>query len=177
MNKTNLKLFLDLLLWKGWGGGGTQWPSLFNIWKSNQIRKETKLKLFKNNLLWVLLYCCEYCQITKAPFKCLWTNVWQEKISNIELFRRIAMDKTELIIRGRKWRLIGYIHADKRNNSILKEALEWNSKERLRKWRPNKTWRWSPRGKKWATINMDAKNRIGWKHDIYSHVFQPERRG
>ena len=73
--------------------------SLRNIWKSNIYSLKTKLRLFHNNVISVLLYGCQSWRVSKDDMnkldvfqtKCLrrTCNIfWRNKISNEDLYRK-----------------------------------------------------------------------------------------
>ncbi len=91
------------------------------IWNSNNIKRQTKLKLYKTLVLAVLLYGCETWKMTKGyegkinvfQTKCLRRIMkirWQDHISNSELLTRTGMRQQLLNteIKRRRWKFIGH---------------------------------------------------------------------
>ena len=81
--------------------------ALNNIWKTNKISKRSKIRLFKSNVLSVLLYAAESWKVTKSicqmlevfQNKCLRKIMriyWPNKISNTDLHERTGMQPISL---------------------------------------------------------------------------------
>ena len=89
--------------------------ALNNIWKSKQITKKNKLRLFNSNVKSVLMYGSETWRYTKTNMKRIQTFIntclrkifeikWPDTISNSELWQRANQAISEQEIRQRKWR-------------------------------------------------------------------------
>ena len=156
--------------------------SLQNVWKSKRIQKNTKLKLFKSNVLSVLLYGCESWKVTKTVThklqvfinKCLRKILgiyWPATINNSELWKSATTQSVDIIIRERKWKWLGHT-LRKPNHNIAKEALEWNPQGKRKRGRPPTTWRRSvlkeaeTAGKTWEEIKKGAQNRVRWRQFV-----------
>ena len=104
--------------------------------RSNKYSRKTKPRIFKNNVLSVLLYGSECWRMTATDIskletfqnKCLrqickifYPNI----ISNRDLLDLTKIDKLEIQIKKRRHRLIGHIMR-MQNQNIPKVALKWN---------------------------------------------------
>ena len=89
--------------------------ALKNIWKTNRISNRTKIRLFKSNVLSVLLYATESWKVTKSicqmlevfQNKCLRKILriyWPSKISNTDLHERTGMQPISLEVKRRRWK-------------------------------------------------------------------------
>ena len=114
--------------------------NLNKIWNSGNISCKTKLRLFKSNVLSVLLYGSETWFLNKDleyklqvfVNKCLCRILkifWPNTITNLELWRRTDMKAIGNIIKKRRWKWLG--HTLRRDNEeITKQALRWNPQGR-----------------------------------------------
>ena len=95
--------------------------ALKNIWKTKTISKKTKIRIFKSNVLSVLLYAAESWKVTKGichmlevfQNKCLRRILhvfWPNKITNAELHERTGMLPISLEVKKRRWRWIGHVN-------------------------------------------------------------------
>uniref|UniRef100_A0A8D9EGU9 Craniofacial development protein 2 n=1 Tax=Cacopsylla melanoneura TaxID=428564 RepID=A0A8D9EGU9_9HEMI len=148
------------------------------IWKSAQLRRRTKLRIFQKNGKSILLYGCQTWKVTKTLTGKLQTFInsclrrilnirWPEKITNIELWNRCNEDQVEHVIRDRKYGWIG--HTLRRKDTISKEALDWNPQGRRGIGRPRQTWKRTVEreiaeaGKSWGEVKGLAQNRVRWR--------------
>ena len=155
---------------------------LRNIWNSTQISRNLKLRIFKSNVLSVLLYGCETWKITESITssiqvfvnKCLRRILmirWPNVISNEELWRRTNMEKLDIQIKRRKWNWIGHT-LRKPADDVARAALDWNPQGKRKIGRPKTTWRRSviaeaeTNGKSWNEIKILAKNRVRWRNFV-----------
>jgi hypothetical protein len=89
-------------------------------------------------------------------------------ISNEDLWVRTKQKEIWKEIRYQKWKWIGHILRQE-NESIAKEALEWNLQGGGRRGTPRIIWRSTVRmeaehqGKSWPEIKALSKNRIRWR--------------
>ncbi|KAI0235262.1 hypothetical protein LSAT2_014241 [Lamellibrachia satsuma] len=94
--------------------------ALKNIWKTNKISNRTKIRLFKNNVLSVLLYAAESWKVAKGicqmlevfQNKCLRKILqiyWPNKISNKERHERTGMQLITLEVKRRTWKWIVHV--------------------------------------------------------------------
>ena len=74
-------------------------------------------------------------------------------------------------VKRRKWKWIGHT-LRKGNETIEREALDWNPQEKRRRGRPKQTWRRSvhsealEKGLSWGEVKRMARNRIRWRHFV-----------
>ena len=142
-----------------------------NIWKSGNIRLQTKLRLFNSNVRSVLLYGSETWRTNKYTIqtfvnKCLrWILGirWFDKVTNVELWRRSQQEPVSDIIRRRKWRWTGHT-LRKPVTDITRHALSWNPAGKRRRGRPRNTWQRSVKDetkkvdKSWPQLRKLTKN-------------------
>ncbi len=113
------------------------------------ISIKTKLRLYKSNVLSVLLYGTETWFLNTAVVSKLQTYVnkclrrihkifWLNKISNIELLERSDMSDIKLTIKQRKWRWLGHTFRKGRDN-ITNQSLKWNPQGNCKVGRPKST--------------------------------------
>ena len=148
------------------------------VWRSNQLRRSTKLSIFETNVKSVLLYACQTWKVTKSISrklqifinKCLrriFDIRWPEKITNEELWKRANQGPINDIIKKRKYGWLG--HTLRRPDNVSCQALEWNPQGNRRRGRPKITWKRSvekeisEEGKSWREIKQMAKNRVRWR--------------
>ncbi|KAG1660545.1 Dystrophin [Nymphon striatum] len=121
------------------------------IWQSSTYSRTTKLKIFKSNVLPVLLYDLENWKITKAETlklnsfqtRCLRRILkifWPNTISNKDLLERTNCTNIDEQIMKRRWKWIGHI-LRKESKEDAKIALKWTPPGRRTKGRPRTTWR------------------------------------
>ena len=86
---------------------------LMNIWKSSQLSKGTKIRIFKSNVIAVLLYGCESWRTTKGDetkldtfqHKCLRRLLkiyWPMRVSNEEVRKRANRETISEQVRRRR---------------------------------------------------------------------------
>ena len=95
-----------------------------NIWKSSQLSKSTKIRIFKSNVLAMLLYRCESSRMTKGgggggeaklntfQHKCLGRLLkiyWPIRVSNEEVRKRANMETISEQVKRRKWTCTGHV--------------------------------------------------------------------
>jgi hypothetical protein len=152
---------------------------LSNMWRSNELSRKTKLRLFNSNVKSVLLYGSETWKTTKALTKKLQVFInkclrkilrvyWPEVISNEDLWRETGQEPVEDTIKRRKWRWIGHT-LRKPTNDITRQALDWNPCGRRRRGRPRETWKRTldkdlrTVNRSWMEVKGFAANRQRWK--------------
>ena len=153
--------------------------SLNSVWRSTQISRHLKLKLFKSNVLSVLLYGSETWKVTATSTqklqvfvnKCLRRILkirWPETIRNTDLHKKCKIDELQKLIKRRKWSWIG--HTLRRGNGeIAKQALDWNPQGTRKRGRPRRTWRRSvleeaeKGGRQWSEVKALARNKEQWR--------------
>lgn len=152
---------------------------LNNIWRSTKYSKNLKLKIFKSNVLSVLLYGCETWKVTNKLVgllqvfvnKCLRRILrifWPNKIENQQLWTSAKCEQMRIQIKRRKWKWIGHT-LRKPVSDIAREALDWNPQGKRKRGRPKMSWRRTieeeakAEGKTWKEIKALANNRVRWK--------------
>lgn len=153
---------------------------LTNLWKSSQVTRNLKLRIFKSNVLSTLLYGSETWKVTATITNKLQVFVnrclrrilkirWPETISNVDLHKRCKVDRIDVIVKKRKWSWIG--HTLRRNN-IASHVLDWNPQGVRKRGRPKQTWRRtiedeisSTSSKKWSWKELKglARNKVRFK--------------
>lgn len=149
--------------------------SLAHIWRSHQLSLRLKLKIFRSNVVSVLLYGSEtwrnvqslICRLQVFVNKCLrkicgifYPNV----ISNVELHTKTNQQPLGEIILRRKWRWIGHT-LRKSPDDLCRQALDWTAPGKRGRGRPKITWQVSAtneakqQGKSWKELAALAKNR------------------
>ena len=109
---------------------------LYPLWRSNNISRKTKLRIFNSNVKSVLLYACETWKVTTGIISTLQTFVnrclrrilnvrWPDMISNEDLWKVTGEIPIGNQIKQRKWRWIGH-SLRKPDGAIEKQALGWN---------------------------------------------------
>jgi hypothetical protein len=89
--------------------------SLRPIWRSKQYSIHTKLRLYRSNVLSILLYCAETWKMTRSIInsievfqnRCLrrlFNIYWPNKISNEDLLKKASMQPLTQEVKRRRWR-------------------------------------------------------------------------
>ena len=124
---------------------------LSGVWKSSILSKNTKIRIFKSNVIAVLLYGCESWRMTKGDeakldtfqHKCLRRHLkiyWPMRVSNEEVRRRANTETISELVRKRRWTWIG--HVLRMDNSCLpRVAQTWAPEGKRKRGRPKETWR------------------------------------
>ena len=152
---------------------------LRNIWKSSNISRNTKLKIFNSNVKSILLYGAETWRMTVNIKKKLQSFInrclrrilniyWPQCISNEDLWKRTHQNTVDTEILTRKWRWIGHtLRKDQQN--ITRHALEWNPPGTRKPGRPKQTWRRTVESElkkidlTWKEVKKISTNRVRWK--------------
>ena len=103
------------------------------------ISKKTKIRIFKSNVLSVLLYAAESWKVTKGichmmevfQNKCLRRILhifWPNKITNAEIHERTGMMPISLEVKKRRRRWVGHVNRMP-PTSIPRVAMRWNPPE------------------------------------------------
>ena len=123
---------------------------LKNVWKSKKLSHNTKIRIFKSNVLSVLLYGCESWKITTTisrllevfQNRCLRRILkiyWPNTISNVELHRKTSTSPIMSVIKWRRWTWIGHV-IRMPPNAIPKIAIRWTPNAgRHKRGRPKET--------------------------------------
>jgi Reverse transcriptase (RNA-dependent DNA polymerase)/Domain of unknown function (DUF6451) len=158
---------------------GQTFGMLFNIWRSPQLSQNLKIKIFKSNVLSVLLYGCETWKVTRRITarlqvfvnKCLRRILrirWQERITNEELWMRASFPSVNVTIKKRKWGWIGHT-LRKPVDDTTRIALDWNPQGSRRVGRPSMTWRRTIEeeirvvNRTWGSLKELAQRRVRWR--------------
>ena len=91
-----------------------------NMWKNSQLKMKTKMKIFKSNVVAVLLYGCETWRMTKRDANMLDVFLhkslrrimkiyWPMKTSNEEIRNRANISTISEQIFRRRWKFISHI--------------------------------------------------------------------
>ena len=164
------------------GKARASFEMLRKIWYSTQISKNLKLRIFKSNVLSVLLYGCETWKITENITSSIQVFVnkclrrihiirWPDTITNEELWRRSNMEIVETQIKRRKWNWIGHT-LRKPADDVARTALDWNPQGKRKVCRAKTTWRRSviaeaqTNGKSWNDVKRLAPNRVRWRNFV-----------
>ena len=109
--------------------------ALRNIWRSSKIGTETKLRIFKSNVLEVLLYGAESWKVSQSichkidvfQTRCLRRILrifWPRTISNEDLYCRTNTAPLAFEIKKRRWRWLGHNNR-MAPNTIPRVAMRW----------------------------------------------------
>ena len=143
---------------------------LRNIWKSTTISTKTKLKIFKSNVLGVLLYGAESWKVSQSichkidvfQTRCLRRILkifWPRTIFNKELYRRTNTTPLSVEIKKRRWCWIGHINR-MALNAIPRIAMRWTPAGKRKRGRPKLTWR--------RSVEKEMKA-VGWSWNQVQH--------
>ena len=138
---------------------------LRRIWNSSEIRRKTKIQLFKTIVRAVLMYGCEAWKLTKTEakkldafqYKCMKRILrirWLRTISHQQIQETTGVNRTSGEIRRRRWNWIEHIMRKNREEHCV-TALEWRPEGRKRTGRPKTTWR---RMSSWVAIMDDCQS-------------------
>ncbi len=161
------------------------------IWRSGQLSKNTKIRIFKSNVIAVLLHGCETWRITKRDeakldtflHKCLRRILriyWPMRVSNEEVRRQARTCAISEQIRRRRWRWIGHVlrMGHQQNPRI---ALTWAPEGRRSRGRPKETWRRTVESERqkmgfatWAEAVNFAEDRVEWRKLIKGPILPEE---
>ena len=150
-----------------------------NVWKSKELGKRTKMRLFNSNVKTVLLYGSETWRTTKSITqklqafinKCLRRILgikWMDMVSNDELRNRSGQQPLAEDLTRREWRWIGHT-LRKPTASITRQALIWNPQGKRKRGRPRNTWRRDleaearQTGFSWSQLERVAQDRVRWR--------------
>ena len=149
---------------------------LKKIWRSRTYTLKTKIRIFNSNVKSVLLYGSETWRLTNALLNRLQVFInrclrqilrirWEERITNVEIWRMASQDPVEIQIKRRKWRWVGHT-LRKPEGNITRQALRWNPQGKRRPGRPTRSWRRSSTdelrslGLEWGQLGTRAQNKI-----------------
>ena len=152
---------------------------LRSIWHSRKISIKTKIRIFKSNVMSVMLYGSETWRTTKATMNRLQVFVnnclrrllglrWTDRVRNKDLWEWNHQDPVEIQICRRRWRWIGHT-LRKPRDSITRRALTWNPQGKRKRGRPRNSWRrdlnkdMNDMGLDWNSIERIATDRRRWR--------------
>ncbi|XP_054282434.1 uncharacterized protein LOC128999782 [Macrosteles quadrilineatus] len=107
---------------------------------------------------------------------------WPEFISNEDLWARTDQEHIAIQINRRKWRWIGHILRQPQD-TVARQALEWNPQGNRRRGRPRTTWRrtvekeLNSQGMTWARAKELANQRDRWRVRHFPNCVQTEYGG
>ena len=153
---------------------------LKKVWSSNQYSKKTKLRIYKSNVMSVLLYGAECWKVSKSDEqrlnvfhnRCLRKIMrifWLRTISNVNLYEETEIGPISDTVKSKRWRWIGHV-LRKRPMDDCRVALSWTPVGRRNVGRPKETWRrmvdkerrafgWTT----WGEAAQMAGDRAGWR--------------
>lgn len=160
------------------------YAALGRVWRSSQISKKQKLRIFNTSVKSVLLYGCETWKVTHTLSsrlqvflnKCLRRILkifWPARISNEDLLQACDTVPISVEIKRRKWRWIGHT-LRKNNTDIAKSCFQWNPQGYRNRGRPRITWRRSVEAEltakrlTWPQIRSLALDRTRYRQFIAS---------
>ncbi|GFS03505.1 endonuclease-reverse transcriptase [Elysia marginata] len=147
----------------------TAFYKLNNIWKSNRIKEDTKLKVNTSNARSVLLYASETRRTNRRiesklrGFERRYLRKilgirWEHRVTNKEISERTGIRPIVEEVKKRRWRWLGHVlRMSKSRHPLI--ALRWNPQGARKKGRPQGTWRRSVEsesvesGKTWNELN------------------------
>ncbi|XP_061191532.1 uncharacterized protein LOC133199675 [Saccostrea echinata] len=170
----------------------TAFANLGNIWKSSTIRTKTKIKIFKTNVIGVLLYGSESWKVTNNitqkldtfQTRCLRRILkifWLNKISNEELYERTQTAAISDQIKEKRWKWIGHV-LRKETSDIPRVALRWTPPGKRNRGRPKETWRRSvekemkEQGWTWGKVQQMSVDRQRWRSSVQALCAQSTKR-
>ena len=156
---------------------------LKKTWRSSNISRKTKLKLFKTLVVPVILYGCETWKMNKGDNKvldvfqnkCLRQILrirWEEHVTTEELHKNADTKPLSVEVKRGRWKMIGHIlRQDRNNHSNI--AMTWAPEGKRKKGRPKTTWRrtvekerreagWSS----WDEARVTAADRNEWRNSV-----------
>ena len=174
---------------QAWGA----FNKLAPVWRSNQYSTRTKTRIYKSNVLAVLLYGCETWRMTRCDenkldvflhkglrriFKIYWPTV----IPNADLRKRANVDSISVQVKRRRWRWIGHVLRMNKSEHA-RTALTWKPEGRRKRGRPKETWRRTVERERsqlgwhsWTEAEHRANNRLSWRKLINGPILHEERR-
>jgi len=126
------------------------------VWKSNAYSRATKLRIYKSNVLPVLLYGAECWRMTAKDLSRLSTFhttclrrimrvFWPNRFSNSALLEATKQEPMNIILKRKRWRWVGHT-LRMEPSAHARIALTWTPEGRRKRGRPRSTWRWTMLG-------------------------------
>ena len=152
-----------------------------------------KFRLFKSNVLSVLLYGSETWKMTKNDETMVDTFLhkslrrilkiyWPQKVTNEEVRKRADIEQTSTTIRRRRWKWLGHV-LRMENTRHAKIAVTWTPEGKRKRGRPKETWRRTiERERKdlgfqsWTEATKVATERDQWRRLVNGPILLKERR-
>jgi hypothetical protein len=155
---------------------------LRKIWLTQNVNKDTKIKLFDVYVKSVLLYGCQTWLVTCEIQRKLQSFVnidlclryimriwWPRVISNEKRWEMTGQININKEIRKRKFGWIGHT-LRKDDSEPCKAALQWNPQGTRRSGRPRNSWRRTTltvsKKHSWSVLRFIARNREGWRRFV-----------
>ena len=175
------------------GHARVAYNKLRKIWSSSQFSRKTKLKIFKSNVISVLLYGSETWKMNKGDEKLLDTFLhkclrkimmifWPLKMANDRVRELAELDKISTVIKVRRWKWIGHV-LRLQPESNARTALTWTTEGRRKQGRPKETWRRTVERERkhlgfrsWNDAATRARDRTEWRGLINGPILHRERR-
>ena len=131
------------------------------IWRNSGLSLHTKVRIFKSNVLSVLLYGSECWKTTitierklevfqTQSLRRILKIFWPNTISNEDLRNKAGVTPLAEVIAARRWRWLGHV-CRMTTDSLPRTALRWTPQGKRLKGRPKETWR--------RTVEKDLKTR------------------
>jgi len=124
---------------------------LTNIWKSKDLRMQTKLKVFNSCVIPVLIYGCESWKSTQASDKklnsfenkCLRKLLnlkWSDFVTNNTIRDQTHQEFVSNVVRKRRWNYLGHVlRSDEKR--LNRQVLMWTPGGKRQRGRPKTTLR------------------------------------
>lgn len=149
------------------------------VWNSGKFSTTTKIRLFRSNVLSVLLYGAETWKWTKCishsievfQNRCLrriFKIFWPNTISNQDLLKRAGLPSLTSEIKRRRWRWMGHV-LRMPSTALPRIALKWTPDGKRPRGRPKETWRRTmdrereEQGWTWGYLQKTAQDRPQWR--------------
>lgn len=156
--------------------------SLYKIWRSSNITRKTKLRIFNSSVTSVLLYGCTTWRLTQESLRKLqsFTNrclrqilqiFWPYWVTNEQLLELANLNSIENELKKRKWKWIGHT-LRKPPHEISRAVMEWNPQGQRGPGRPRLTWirniknDYEDIGMTWNQVKSLANDRKRWKEFV-----------
>lgn len=150
---------------------------LKKIWRSSNISRKTKLRLYKTLVVPVLVYGCETWKMNQGDCKlidvfnnkCLRRIMkvhWKDHVSTEELLNQANCSLLSKEVKRRRWKMIGHILRQDRHN-LPNVAMTWAPEGKRKRGRPKTTWR--------RTVEKERAE-VGWKSWEEARVAARDRR-
>ena len=167
------------------------YSKLDKIWKNSKFTYKTKIKIFKSNVLSVLLYGCECWRMTKTDeqkldaflhksLRRLFKIYWPMRVTNEEIRARAGLETISKQVARRRWAGLGHVlRMD--HHSHPRIALTWVPEGKRKRGRPRETWRRTIERElkenglgTWAAAASAAEDRTAWRQRAYSPILHLE---